>query len=108
VGLQLGGKWTDGTGFTENGYLVDGRLEKVGADLTWTYDWDRPLEPWRVTSPDGELDLTLDPFHDRHEKTDALVLRTEVHQVFGHWRGTVGELSVDGLVGFAEESRSRW
>jgi hypothetical protein len=61
-----------------------------------------------VTSPDGFLDVTLDPFHDRHEKTDALVLRTEVHQVFGHWRGTVGEHTVDGLLGFAEESRSRW
>ena len=108
VGLQLGGKWTDGTGFTENGVLVDGRLEKVGADLRWTYDWDRPLDPWRVTSPDGFLDVTLEPVHDRHEKTDALVLRTEVHQVFGHWRGTVGELTVDGLLGFAEESRSRW
>lgn len=108
VGLQLGGKWTDGTGFTENGILVDGRLDKVGADLTWTYDWDQPLRPWRVTAPDGSIDLTLEPFHDRHEKTDALVLRTEVHQVFGHWSGTAGDVTVDGLLGFAEESRSRW
>ncbi len=113
VGIQIGGKWTDGTGFTENGVLVDGRLEKIGAELTWAYDWDRPLEPWRVTSPDGDLDLTLAPVHDRHEKTDALVARTEVHQVFGHWSGLVpdgagGTLAVDGLLGFAEESRSRW
>jgi hypothetical protein len=108
VGLQLGGKWTDGTGFTENGILVDGRLDKIGADLTWTYEWDRPLEPWRVTAPDGSVDLRLDPFHDRHEQTNAVVLRTEVHQVFGHWSGTAGEVTVDGLLGFAEESRSRW
>jgi hypothetical protein len=113
VGLQLGGKWTDGTGFTENGVLVDGRLDKIGADLTWTYDWDRPLDPWRVTSPEGDLDLRLDPVHDRHERTSAVVLATEVHQVFGHWSGTIpdgagGSLAVDGLLGFAEESRSRW
>jgi hypothetical protein len=112
VGLQLGGKWTDGTGFTENGILVDGRLVKIGADLTWAYDWDRPLDPWRVTSPDGAVDLLLEPFHDRHERTNAVVLSTEVHQVFGHWRGTVpddagGAVEVDGLLGFAEESRSR-
>ena len=87
VGLQIGGKWTDGTGFTENGVLIDGRLEKIGAELVWEYDWDRPLDPWRVRSPEGDLDLTLVPVHDRHEKTNAVVLRTEVHQVFGHWSG---------------------
>jgi hypothetical protein len=36
-----------------------------------------------------------------------------VHQVFGTWSGTVvtdegAELVLDGIVGFAEESRSRW
>ena len=113
VGLQLGGKWTDGTGFTENGILVDGRLVKVGADLAWAYDWDHPMRTWRVTSPAGDLDLRLEPFHDRHERTNAVVLSTEVHQVFGHWHGSVpdgagGTIGVDGVLGFAEESRSRW
>jgi hypothetical protein len=59
------------------------------------------------------LDLELRPTFDRHERTAAVVLETEVHQVFGRWSGTVpdgggGVLTVDGLVGFAEESRSRW
>jgi hypothetical protein len=66
-----------------------------------------------VRSAAGDLDLTLAPRHDRHARTEALVLRTEVHQVFGRWTGTVpdgagGRLVVEGLVGFAEESRSRW
>jgi hypothetical protein len=113
IGLQLGGKWTDGTGFTENGVIVDGRLTKLGEDLAWDYDWDAPLEPWRVRGPASGLDLTLTPRFDRHTAVNALVLRTEVHQVFGHWAGTVttddGERhDVDGLEGFAEESRSRW
>ncbi len=67
IGLQIGGKWTDGTGFTENGVLIDGRLTKIGDELAWDYDWDRPLEPWRVRSSDGAMDLTLVPVHDRHE-----------------------------------------
>lgn len=113
VGLQIGGKWTDGTGFTENGVLIDGRLIKIGAELVWEYDWDQPLRPWRVRSPDGDLDLTLDPVHDRHDRTNAVVLATEVHQVFGRWTGTVpdragGTLTLDDVLGFAEESRSRW
>lgn len=30
VGVQFGAKWTEGTGFTENGFIVDGRLNKIG------------------------------------------------------------------------------
>lgn len=113
VGIQVGGRWTVGTGYTENAVTVDGRLHKVGRELEWTYDWDEPMAPWTVRDPGGAIDLTLTPRLDKHSRTDALVLRTEVHQVFGTWRGTVAaedgtEHRVDGIVGFAEESRSRW
>ena len=113
LGIQIGGKWTDGTGFTENGIIVDGRLHKLGGELRWDYDWDRPLEPWRVVDPTGRMDITLTPVHDKHTKVDAKVLGTEVHQVFGTWTGTVvtddgAALRVEDVLGFAEESRSRW
>jgi hypothetical protein len=113
VGVQVGGRWTEGTGATENGVIVDGEVVKLGDELVWSYDWDEPLAPWRVRTPDGRLDLTLTPRHDRHARTRALVLSTEVHQVFGRWTGQVpapdgGLLTLDGIVGFAEESRSRW
>ncbi|MCZ7537113.1 MAG: DUF2804 domain-containing protein [Acidimicrobiia bacterium] len=113
VGVQFGAKWTEGTGFTENGVIIDGRVTKIGQELTWEYDWDRPLEPWRVHHPDGSLDLTLAARHDRHSRTNALVLSSEVHQVFGTWKGHVTDdagtvREVEALQGFAEESRSRW
>ena len=38
VGMQVGGKWTDGTGMTENSLVVDGRLSKISEDLVWEYD----------------------------------------------------------------------
>ena len=71
------------------------------------------MDPWHVVDPDGHLDLTLSPQHDKHSATKAVVASTEVHQVFGTWSGTVvtdedAELVLDGIVGFAEESRSRW
>ncbi len=114
VGIQVGGKWTEGTGFTENAVLVDGRLSKIGAELDWAYDWADPIAPWRVSHPDGSLDLTLIPDFDRYAKANAVVLATEVHQVFGRWSGHVTDddtgrrIRVDGITGFAEESRSRW
>jgi hypothetical protein len=43
VGLQVGGKWTQGTPSTENGVIVDGRVVKLGDELIWDYDWDAPL-----------------------------------------------------------------
>jgi hypothetical protein len=68
---------------------------------------------WSVRSPEGALDLSLQPRYDRHARTQALVLATEVHQVFGRWSGRIPApdgrtLEVDGILGFAEESRSRW
>ncbi len=113
VGLQFGARWTEGTGATENGVIVDGRVSKIGDELEWSYRWEDPMRPWRVRHPDGSLDLELTPTFDRHTKAQALVLASEVHQVFGTWTGHVatddGErIELVGAPGFAEESRSRW
>ena len=114
VGLQFGAKWTAGTGFTENGILVNGRLSKIGRELEWSYDWDEPMRPWRVVDPDGQLDVTLTPRYDRHSAVEVSAeLASEVHQVFGTWSGRLRdddgrELVVSDLMGFAEEARQRW
>ena len=114
VGLQLGGKWTDGTGMTENALCIDGRLSKIGADLTWEYDRTDWLAPWRVRSPDGDqVDLSLHPAHERSDRTEVGLIGIDVHQCFGTWSGRViddrGErIVVDGVRGFAEEARMRW
>ncbi|WP_289020093.1 DUF2804 domain-containing protein, partial [uncultured Ornithinimicrobium sp.] len=33
LGIQLGGRWTEGTGQTENGLFVGGRLHKIHEEL---------------------------------------------------------------------------
>lgn len=113
VGLQFGGQWTDGTGATENALCIDGRLSKIGTELIWDYEWDAPTEPWRISSPDGSVDVVLRPTFDRYDVTDFKVLRTEVHQCFGTWSGTISDDSghthtLDAIRGFAEEARNRW
>ena len=109
VGIQVGAKWTEGTGFTENGVIVDGRLTKIGTELTWTYDWDDPMAPWHVADPGGGLDVVLTPRFDKHTQ----VGQSETHQVFGTWSGFVRtddglSLEFTGLQGFAEEARQSW
>jgi hypothetical protein len=113
IGLQVGAKWTEGTGFTENGVIVDGRLTKLGAELAWEYSWDEPLQPWRVTDPGGQLDIVLTPRFDKHSKVGGGELASETHQVFGTWSGRLRtddgeEYCLGGLQGFAEEARQRW
>jgi hypothetical protein len=112
VGLQVGGKWTEGTGFTENGVIVDGRLTKLGRELRWVYDWDNPLRPWRVDDPGGRLTAELTPRFDKHTQLAGHKRGSEVHQVFGTWTGNLttddGTLEFEGIQGFAEEARQRW
>lgn len=113
VGLQFGAKWTEGSGHTENGFLVDGRLTKLGNELDWRYDWDEPMAPWRVVDPGGQLDVTLTPRFDKHTKLPGRDRGSETHQVFGTWSGTIRtddgtELRLEGIQGFAEEARQEW
>jgi hypothetical protein len=110
-GIQLGGRWTDGTGSTENALLVDGRLHKIGATLDWHYDRGDWLAPWRV-SGDG-VEAVFTPFHERVARTELLVVGSETHQCFGTWSGHARTdegawVDLDGLVGWAEEARQRW
>lgn len=113
VGIQVGAKWTEGTGYTENGLIVDGRLSKVGRELRWDYDWDEPMAPWHVVDPDGQLDLVLTPRFDKHTEVGDGERGSETHQVFGTWSGPIRtddglELELDGVQGFAEEARQVW
>lgn len=111
VDVQVGGRWTDGTGATENALVVDGRLHHLTEPLTWDYDRADWTAPWHVHGP--RADLVLEPFHERAARTNLAVVASEVHQCFGVWRGWMADDSgtqvrVDGVVGWAEEARNRW
>ena len=114
VGVQVGGRWTDGTGSTENAVVVDGRLHKCSAELAWEYDRTDWLAPWRIHDQARErVDLTFTPFHERASRMNLLVVAAETHQCFGTWTGWMADdagtrVRVDGVTGWAEEARNRW
>ena len=114
VGIQMGSKWTDGTGSTENGIIIDGHVNKIGEELAWDYDPQQPMKPWHVHSADGSLDLTLRPRWDLPSNLNFGVLANLGHQVFGDWSGQVPQEDGDPLtlsddiIGFAEEISWRW
>ena len=106
VGLQVGGRWTEGTGSTENALVVDGRLTKIGAELRWDFDSADWMRPWRVRGQGVNLEFR--PEHLRKAVTQLGVLSSKTHQAFGTWHGSVGDLGVDGLFGWAEDVHQRW
>lgn len=114
LGLQLGGQWTDGTGSNENALCVDGRLFKIHDDIVFGYDRARFSAPWtlKTTSSRG-VELVFRPFFERASRVELGLARSEVHQMFGHFEGTVSpeegvSIPVRGLMGWAEEHRARW
>ena len=111
LALQFGGKWTDGTGMTENAIFVDGRLHKIGEELDWSYDRADWLRPWTISGKRVEVEFR--PFHEKVARTELGLIGTETHQCFGHFSGRVRTddgawIDVDGLTGWAEEARQRW
>lgn len=114
IGLNLGGKWTDGTGFTENGIVLNGKLIKIGEEIQFQYDPQNFMKPWSMKSNLSNLvDLTFTPFFERIAKTEALILWSEVHQMIGYYDGIIQDengtsYSIKRIPGWAEEHHARW
>jgi len=114
LGTNFGAGWTDNTGSTENALCVDGHLIKLSEDVSFTYSTQDFKAPWRLqTAETGRVDLTFSPFFERIAKTDMAIIRSEVHQMIGHFDGTIvgddGEvIEVSRAVGWAEDHHSRW
>ena len=112
LGLNLGGQWTDGTGMTENGVVLGGRLDKIGEPLAFVYDRRDFTRPWTIRAPSGVVDLRFEPFFERREKMNLGLFASSVHQCFGTFTGRIvahgEELTVNDLLGWSEEHVARW
>jgi hypothetical protein len=111
IGIQVGGRWTEGTGSVDNALLVDGRLSKLSEELTWEYDPENWMAPWLVRG--DAVDLTFIPEHVREAATDLKVGASRTQQCFGSWSGRVRDdegrwLAVADVFGWAEDVRNRW
>jgi hypothetical protein len=114
IGVNLGGRWTDGTGLTENSLTCDGVITKLSEDVVFHYDISDYMKPWTITTKDTKrVNLTFTPFYERIAKTDVLILNSSVHQMFGSFDGTITPegkkpINVHRLIGWAEDHHARW
>lgn len=113
IGLNLGGKWTDGTGSTENAVILNGTLHKISEELNFSFDRDDYMKDWLVTSPSGNVELTFTPFFERVAKTDLKIIRSEVHQMVGHYNGAIKlddgkTITFNNFLGCIEDHYAKW
>ncbi|MET8551708.1 DUF2804 family protein [Micromonospora zamorensis] len=75
-----------------------------------TYDRSDWLRPWRIS---GErVGAEFQPFHEKVARTNLGVVVNETRQCFGHFSGWAKTddgttVTLDGLVGWAEEESNR-
>ena len=114
LGLNFGGKWTDGTGMTENAVFVNGKMTKISEDVIFNYDRDDFMKPWTIqTKFTNDVDLTFTPFFERIASTNAKIIVSEVHQMIGYYDGTIKiapdkVLQIRNMLGCIEEHIAKW
>ena len=111
LGMNMGSGFGDASA-PDNALILGGRVHKLD-QVTFAYDHARLMAPWRMTSPDGRVSLDFQPFKERVARTNLVVVKSEVHQIFGRYNGFVesddGErVSVHDVIGFVEEHHARW
>ena len=113
VGINLGTVNGDDTPGSADAVIVDGVLHKL-PESSWSYDLDDIMAPWRFTSDDGRIDLTLEPDFD-----DSTVLALGPPLTLTRWKvhgvieGNIGldggsTLRVEGVRGAAEYVEIVW
>jgi hypothetical protein len=112
IGLNLGCGFGDTSAASEDCIILEGRIHKLER-VSFDYDPQDYMQPWKFRDPDGRLELDFLPFKERLARTDLKLITSEVHQMFGRYNGRVvcddGEVIVlEGLIGFAEEHHARW
>ena len=116
VGFNLGYGFGDTSAASENMFFYDKEAFKL-EDVVFNIPKNEKgkhlfLEDWTLQSKSGDIDLKFHPIIDRYSNTNALIIQSNQHQVFGYFSGIIKagnkEYKIDNLIGFAEMVKNRW
>jgi len=112
LGWNIGYGFSDRRPASENTLFWDGIAHKL-AEVQFHYNPQDYLEPWRFSSSDGRFEMAFAPLLDRKSHTHLGLIRSEQHQVFGHYSGLVvldngQRVEVPRMLGFAEDVLNWW
>lgn len=117
IGFNIGYGFGDVSAASENMVFVDGiahKLDRLTFNIPKTADGrDDFMKPWTFTSSDGRFEMDFVPIIDRASCTNALVILSDQHQVFGKFTGKIilddgTVINLNDFIGFAEKVRNKW
>ena len=111
VGLNLSCGVNE-TSFSENCFWLDGELIKVDG-VRFAFNRDQPLEPWTITSNDGQVALRFSGEGLHQERVNAGLIASNFKQIFGRFTGELRPkgrqpVRIDQLWGFVEDQYAKW
>ena len=112
VGFNIGYGFGDTSAASENMIIYDGTAHKL-SKVNFNIPADSYTNPWTFTSNDGRFEMDFVPVIDRAARTNALIIESDQHQVFGRF---TGKMVLDGgdvielkdFMGFAEKVHNRY
>lgn len=111
-GFNLGYGFSDRTSASENAIIHDRRLHKLD-QVEFHIPASSYTDEWRITSNDDRIELNFRPVADRTSRMNYLVVKSDQHQVFGYFSGSVvlddgTRLRLTDFPGFAEDVYNRY
>ncbi len=111
-GFNIGYGFTDRTPASENVIFYDGKIHKLD-DIEFCIPEDDIMKNWKFTSSDGRFEMDFKPVVDRFSDTNALIIRSRQHQVFGYFTGDAKlddgtVIHLDRFPAFAEKVYNRY
>ncbi len=116
VGWNLGYGFGDNSRATENMVFVNEKAYKLN-DVCFLIPKngkkDDFLSKWEIRSNDRCINLVFTPIFDRKSNTNAILIQSDQHQVFGRFNGYFkieGNkiIEINNILGFAEKVMNRW
>lgn len=111
-GFNIGYGFGNTSAASENLLLYGGVAHKLSR-VQFNIPEESFLKPWTFSSDDGRFEMDFVPVIDRVARTNALIIESDQHQVFGRFTGRVvlddgTPLELKDFLGFAEKVRNRY
>ena len=116
IGFNLGYGFGDTSKASENMFFFDKDVYKL-EDVVFNIPKNQKgklgfMDPWTFTSEKCDINLVFNPIIDRYANTNALIIQSKQHQVFGYFSGTIKangkDFKFENVLGFAEMVTNRW
>ena len=96
----------------ENAFWIDGKRYQIGP-VHFSYNEKNPLEPWKITSEDGQIDLVFQGEGCRRQNLNYQIISSRFQQPFGYFSGTLhpkghDPVKIDAITGVVEEHFAKW